>query len=93
MFQHIGNLDPAVLAIDPDYQDVIDIDGDCWSRLVDLADRADTESDGRKGLRFSFRWDLGRARLIVVDSRNGRILAEGDRKMLSDGEFEWFEAS
>ncbi|MEP9394663.1 alkaline phosphatase D family protein [Gordonia sp. VNQ95] len=92
VFQHIGNLDPAVLATDPDYQDVLDIDGDCWSRLVDLADRADTESDGRKGLRFSFRWDLGRARLIVVDSRNGRILAEGDRKMLSDQEFEWFEA-
>ncbi|MFW0795043.1 alkaline phosphatase D family protein [Gordonia sp. CPCC 205515] len=91
VFQHLGNLDPATLADDPDYRRVRDIEGDCWSYLVDLADRADGESDGRKGLRFSFRWDLGRARLIMVDSRNGRILADGARKMLSDKEFSWLD--
>ena len=52
-------------------------DGDCWPLLFDLADRADSEVDGDKGLRFSFRWDLGRSRLIMVDSRNARILDGG----------------
>src|SRR5690606_40244020 len=58
---------------------------------VELADRADSEVDGDKGLRFSFRWDLGRSRLIMVDSRNARILDSGDRKMLGDREFRWLE--
>jgi hypothetical protein len=47
--------------------------------------------DGDKGLRFSYRWDLGRSRLIMVDSRNARILDSGDRKMLGDREFKWVE--
>ena len=55
------------------------------------ADRADAEVDGDKGLRFSYRWDLGRSRLIMVDSRNARILDSGDRKMLGDREFAWLE--
>ncbi|MED5801836.1 alkaline phosphatase D family protein [Gordonia sp. Z-3] len=91
VFQHIGNLTPAALTTDPDYQAVLGTDGDCWDLLVALADRADTEIDGRKGLRFSFRWDLGRGRLIMVDSRNGRVFADGTRKMLSDNEFDWLD--
>ena len=72
-------------------QGVLAADGDCWPHLVELADRADSEVDGDKGLRFSFRWDLGRSRLIMVDSRNARILDSGDRKMLGDREFRWLE--
>ncbi|MCX2964232.1 alkaline phosphatase D family protein [Gordonia aquimaris] len=89
VYQHIGNLSPASLAADPEYQSVLAAEGDCWTQLVDLADRADTEVDGRKGLRFSFRWDLGRARLIMIDSRNGRVFTDGTRNMLSDNEFDW----
>lgn len=91
VYQHIGNLSPETLAADEDYQKVLTADGDCWDLLVDLADRADREVDGEKGLRFSFRWDLGRSRLIMIDSRNARILDSGERKMLGDCEFEWFE--
>lgn len=91
VYQHLGNLSPDQLAADEDYQKVLDIDGDCWEHLIDLADRADSEVDGNKGLRFSYRWDLGRSRLIVVDSRNARILDSGDRKMLGDREFSWLE--
>jgi hypothetical protein len=91
VYQHLGNLSPEELAADPDYQRVLATDGDSWSYLVELADRADSEVDGDKGLRFSYRWDLGRNRLVMVDSRNARILESGDRKMLGDREFGWLE--
>jgi hypothetical protein len=89
VYQHLGNLTPAQLAADDDYRDVLAADGDCWPLLADLADRADADVDGDKGLRFSYRWDLGHARLIMIDSRNGRILSGGRREMLSDREFDW----
>ncbi|MGZ8801071.1 MAG: alkaline phosphatase D family protein [Mycobacterium sp.] len=92
VYQHLGNLSPDELVADEDYQKVLAADGDCWDHLIELADRADSEVDGDKGLRFSYRWDLGRSRLIVVDSRNARILESANRKMLGDREFSWLEA-
>jgi len=43
------------------------------------------------GARWSFHRDFGRTRLLVVDSRAGRVLSEGRRQMLSDTEWEWVE--
>lgn len=91
VFQHIGNLPAAEFAADPDVRKILEHDSDTWPLLVELADRADAETDGVKGVRFSFRWDLGHSRLIMIDSRNGRILDDGARLMLSDVEFEWIE--
>ena len=91
VYQHLGNLPPGELADDPDYQRVLAMDGDTWPLLVDLADRADYEVDCNKGLRFSYRWDLGRSRLIMIDSRNGRILESGQRMMIGEHEFAWVE--
>ena len=50
------------------------------------------EVDSNKGLRFSYRWNLGRSRLIMIDSRNGRILESGQRMMIGEREFAWLEA-
>ena len=69
----------------------VEHDGDAWPLLVELADRADAETDGAKGVRFSFRWDVGRTRLLMIDSRNGRILDDGQHLMLGDREFAWIE--
>lgn len=91
VYQHIGNLSPAALAADTDFRKVVEHDGDAWPLLLELADRADAETDGVKGVRFSYRWDLGRSRLVVIDSRNGRILDDGKHLMLSDTEFSWVE--
>ncbi|MDT5185850.1 MAG: hypothetical protein QOI29_4008 [Mycobacterium sp.] len=91
VYQHLGNMSPAELADDEDYQRLVATDGDTWAQLVDLADRADKEVDGNKGIRFSYRWDLGRSRLIMIDSRNGRILDSGERMMIGDREFRWLE--
>ncbi len=92
VYQHLGNMSPAELADDEDYQKLLATDGDTWPLLVDLADRADHEVDSNKGIRFSYRWDLGRTRLIMIDSRNGRILDSGERMMIGEREFSWLEA-
>ncbi len=91
VYQHVGNLSAEELATDPDYRRVVEHDGDVWPLLVELADRADAEADGGKGYRFSFRWDLGTSRFIMIDSRNGRILADGQHLMVGDAEFDWIE--
>ena len=91
VYQHLGNLPAEELAADPDYRRILDAEGDTWPLLVELADRADAEVDGSKGLRFSFRWDLGTSRFIMIDSRNGRILDDGRHLMLGDREFGWVE--
>jgi phosphodiesterase/alkaline phosphatase D-like protein len=92
VFQHLGNLPPDELAGDEDFRRVREAEGDVWPLLVELADRADAETDGSKGVRFSFRWDLGRSRFVMIDSRNGRILDDGRHLMLGDEEFDWVEA-
>jgi phosphodiesterase/alkaline phosphatase D-like protein len=89
VYQHLGNLDPDALRADEDYRAVVDHGGDTWPLVAALARRADAEVDGSKGVRFSFRWDLGRTRLVMIDSRNGRILDTGERMMLGEREFAW----
>jgi hypothetical protein len=56
-----------------------------------FADHADREADGAKGTRWSYRRDFGPVRLLVIDSRAGRILAGGRRSMIGDAEFRWIE--
>ncbi len=61
---------------------------DGWEILREVADN---ERGIRDGARWSYCRDLGRTRLIVLDSRCGRVLEEGKRSMLDDGEWEWLE--
>lgn len=91
VYQHMGNLSPAELEADEDYQKMSAVDGDVWPVLVEMADRADAEVDANKGVRFSYRWDFGRNRFIMMDSRNGRILDSGERMMIGEREFSWLE--
>jgi phosphodiesterase/alkaline phosphatase D-like protein len=91
VYQHLGNLAPDELAADPDYDKIVSHGGDVWPLLVELADRADAEADGGKGVRFSFRWDLGHSRFLMIDSRNGRLLENDLHLMLGDAEFDWIE--
>ncbi|WP_181773972.1 alkaline phosphatase D family protein [Amycolatopsis pittospori] len=90
-YQHLGNLGPAELAEDETYQKAIASGGDNADLLVAYADEADNERDGTKGARWSYRRDFGKVRLLVIDSRAGRILAGGTRSMVDDDEFEWIE--
>ncbi len=85
IYQHIGNLSPAELEKDELLRQVRS-DEDAGARLHEFARAADHGSDGS---RWSFCRDLGRVRLCMFDSREGRTLAERPRKMIDDKEWEW----
>ena len=85
--QHLGNLTPEELAADAVYA-AVRAEPDGEAVLLDLVRLADTERDGEKGYRWSFARDVGPARLVVLDSRCGRILLSG-RAMLGEREFGW----
>ena len=91
IYQHLGNLAPADLAANDTYRAVREApDGE--PILRPFAAHADAEADGAKGTMWSYRRDLGGVRLVVIDSRCGRVLADGARAMISDAEFGWVEA-
>jgi hypothetical protein len=90
IYQHLGNLSPADLAANETYRAVREAtDGELILRP--FAVHADAEADGAKGTLWSYRRNLGGVRLVVIDSRCGRILADGARSMISDAEFGWIE--
>ncbi len=91
IYQHLGNLSPRLLAANETYQ-AVRAAPDGETVLRPFARHADAEADGAKGTMWSYRRDLGPIRLVVIDSRCGRILADGHRSMISDPEFEWIEA-
>jgi len=88
IYQHLGNLSPARLQEDPLFCAVQEADGDCEVLVRDFARTAVREI---AHVRWSFARDFGRTRLIVLDSRAGRVLTAGRRQMLSDAEWEWAE--
>jgi hypothetical protein len=91
VYQHLGNLSPQELAENKTWQAVQDLDGeDAEPLLHEMAERADTEP---ASTRWSFVRHWGEARMVMVDSRAGRVLDEQDRRMLDDEEFEWVEAA
>ena len=91
VYQHIGNLSPATLAEDGLYQRVLAQDGDCEQMLREFAAAADREADGKKGAQWSYRRDFCDVRLLVIDSRCGRILDDENRSIVSEAEFRWIE--
>jgi hypothetical protein len=88
IYQHLGNLSPQRLYDDPIFCAVRDAQEDAEQFVRDFARRTAREV---AGARWSFYRDFGRTRLVVVDSRAGRVLSQGRRQMLSDREWEWVE--
>ncbi len=87
IYQHLGNLSPRELEADEMYQSVKD-SGDAGQLLRDFAWHADRDAD-------SYRWsvfrDFGKTRLVVMDSRAGRVLKGGHRSMVDAVEWAWIE--
>ncbi|MFJ9346104.1 alkaline phosphatase D family protein [Streptomyces sp. NPDC101237] len=83
--QHLGNLSPAELAADPLYA-AVRASPDGTDELRAFAAKADADP---ASVRWSYRRDFGRVRLLMVDSRAARVLDEHDRAMLDPGEAEW----
>ena len=85
IYQHIGNLSPSELAAN-DVFEAVHSEEDPSDVLRKFAYRADREV---AGTRWSFCRDLGGTRLIVMDSRAGRVLTPGDRAMVDETEWDW----
>lgn len=95
VYQHLGNLSPQELAENETWQAIQGMgaaDGvrDAEPLLQAMAELADAEP---ATIRWSFVRHWGDARLIMVDSRAGRVLEEQHRRMLDEDEFAWVEAA
>jgi hypothetical protein len=93
VYQHLGNLSPQELAENKTWQAIRglgDETDDAEPILRQMAVAADAEP---ASIRWSFVRHWGNARLIMIDSRAGRVLDEQDRRMLDDAEFDWVEAA
>jgi hypothetical protein len=88
VYQHLGNMSADKRAADPLYRAVLDAGGDAGPMIEEFAERADRQANGT---RWSYAHDYGRTRLIVVDSRCGRVLSDGKRAMLDDDELAWVQ--
>jgi hypothetical protein len=87
IYQHWGNLSPRELAEDEMFQLATDEDGvDLTEALQDFAYHADREVEGT---RWSFYRDIGPARVVMLDSRAGRVLEPGVRRMVDPRELRW----
>jgi PhoD-like phosphatase len=87
LYQHWGNLAPHELAQSDLYRRMAEAD-DATELVFDFAARAEAEASGT---RWSFAREIGPARLVMVDSRAGRVLG-GTRRMVDAGEWDWIEA-
>jgi hypothetical protein len=84
-YQHLGNLSPKKLRERGLLTKAYEQD-DAWPMLREWAQDADWGSEGR---RWSYSRTLGRRRLVVLDSREGRVLGEQPRRMFDDDEWDW----
>ncbi|MFU0438136.1 alkaline phosphatase D family protein [Streptomyces sp. CAI-155] len=85
VYQHLGNLSPAELAADPLYATVRAVP-DGTEALRRHAAGADADP---ARTRWSYQRIFGRVQLLMVDTRAARVLPEGRRAMLDDGEAAW----
>ncbi|NKI43078.1 alkaline phosphatase D family protein [Streptomyces physcomitrii] len=97
IYQHLGNLTPQQLKDDPVYAAVC-AEPEATETLRSFAARADArvaadretaEETPAEGLRWSYRRDFGRVRLLMVDTRAARVLQEDQRAMLGPSEEAW----
>jgi hypothetical protein len=86
VYQHWGNLPPSELAEDEAFRIVLEAAGDATDALRTFCLRADQEVDG---VRWSYCRDVGSTRVVMVDSRAGRVLEPGRRTMVDSDEWGW----
>ncbi|MBN1529911.1 MAG: alkaline phosphatase family protein [Thermoleophilaceae bacterium] len=87
VYQHIGNLTPAAHR-DLELLERVKAGPDGTGPLREFAQQSASGTDGD---RWSYCRDLGSTRVVVIDSRAGRVLDEGSRSMVDDEEWEWIE--
>ena len=85
IYQHLGNLSPPELA-EEEMLELVKRDEDAGPRLRQAAHMWDRESAAS---RWAYYRDFGDTRLLVLDSRAARVLADGKREMVDEEEWDW----
>lgn len=85
IYQHLGNLSPPELAEEEMFE-LVKLDEDAGERLRSFARLCDRESAAS---RWAYYRDFGDSRLLVVDSRAARVLADRRREMVDEEEWDW----
>jgi hypothetical protein len=89
VYQHLGNLSPGEIE-ERGILEHVRSASDAGHALHEWARDVDWGSDGR---RWSFSRDLGDdVRLVMLDSREGRVLGERPRQMFDEEEWKWLES-
>jgi hypothetical protein len=89
VYQHLGNLSPEELGKNELWRQVQEA-GDGAAVLSDFAVRADQRTEG---IQWSFLRSFGGVRVVVIDSRAGRVLEDGNRRMVNEAEWKWVTES
>ena len=89
IYQHLGNLSPAERADDPLWQKMQASVGQDVGALLD--EFAGAAEDDPEAYRWSYSRELGRTRLIVIDSRAARVTEPERRAMLDPVETRWLD--
>jgi hypothetical protein len=87
VYQYLGNLSPAAIA-ERGVLEKVRSEPDAGPMLHEWTRDVDWGSDGR---RWSHSRDLGGVRLVMLDSREGRVLGERPRRMFDEDEWEWLK--
>ncbi len=88
VYQHLGNLSPREIRAEGMLDTFVEL-GDATAALTAWAEEAERDAGVPGGYRFSFYRDLGPVRLVVIDSRTGRVLEPGGRAMVDAEEWAW----
>jgi hypothetical protein len=88
IYQHIGNLSVSEIR-DNDLLERVRSERDAGPLLREQMTNADRQAGHS---RWSFARDLGSVRLVAIDTRAGREVTPGHRKIVDDGEWDWITA-
>ena len=88
VYQALGNFSPDQIA-ERGLLARLKSEPDAGHALHEWAREVDRGSEGR---RWSLSRDLGEVRLVMLDSREGRVLGERPRRMFDDEEWRWLES-
>jgi hypothetical protein len=86
VYQHLGNLSPDEIRNEGMLARFVEL-GDASEALRLWAQQSEEFTPVPGGYRFSYWRDLGPVNLVVIDSRNGRVLTPGARQMVDDDEW------